>query len=115
VNRSLLVVVSGLPGSGKTTLSAALSERIGAVALSRDLARQQASGRLAAMDRLFTRLTGRHRRGRQKQAGHRLQLAVAGELAAGRPVVVEAVADQATSTSWPLWRRTIECPPTRSR
>jgi predicted kinase len=92
----LLVVISGLPGTGKTTLAACLSERIGALALSRDLARQQASTRPAIADRIFTRLSGRHRRGLQQQAGRWLAAAVARELAASRPVVVEVVADHST-------------------
>jgi predicted kinase len=95
VSPSLLVVVSGLPATGKTTLSTILAERIGAVALSRDLARQQIVTRLPRVDRVFTRITGRHRRGLQERAGHRLLMAVAGELAAGKPVIVEAVADRA--------------------
>lgn len=46
------------------------------------------------MDRVFTRVTGRHGRGLQEKAGRRLLMAVAHELAAGRPAVVEAVADR---------------------
>lgn len=95
MSRPLLAVVSGLPGTGKSALAAALSERIGAVTLSRDLARQQTGTRLAAADRIFTRLTGRHRRGLQRQAERWLQMEVARELAHGRPVVVEVVADPA--------------------
>ena len=93
MNRPLLVVVSGLPGTGKSVLAAVLSERIGAVTLSRDLARQQTRTRLAAADRVFTRLSGRHRPGLQHQAGRRLQAAAARELAQGHHVVVEVVAD----------------------
>ena len=90
VNRPLLVVVSGLPGTGKSALAAALSERIGAINLSRDLARQQTSTRL---DRVFTRLSGRRRPGLQHQAGRRLQAIAARELAQGHLVIVEVVAD----------------------
>jgi uncharacterized protein len=93
VSRPLLVVISGLPGAGKSALAAALGERTGAITLSRDLARQQAGTGLAVVDRVFTRLSGRHRPGLQQQAGRRLQTAVARELAHGRPVVVEVVAD----------------------
>jgi len=75
VSRPLLVVVSGLPGTGKSALAAALGERIGAITLSRDLARQQTGTRLTAVDRLFTRLSGRHRPGIQQQAERRLQTA----------------------------------------
>jgi predicted kinase len=93
VSRPLLVVVSGLPGTGKSALATVLSERIGAITLSRDLARQQSGTRLAVVDRAFIRLSGRHRPGLQQQAGRRLLKAVARELAQGRPVVVEVVAD----------------------
>jgi uncharacterized protein len=119
VNRPLLVVVSGLPGTGKSALAAALSERIGAITLSRDLARQQTGTRLAAADRVFTRLSGRHRRGLQQQAGRRLQTAVARELAQGRPVVVEVVADpsirrrlaaMAAECHVPLYSIEVVCP-----
>lgn len=95
MGRPFLVVVSGLPGTGKTTLSTVLAERIGAVALSRDMARQQIGARLALVDRVFTRMTGRHRRGLQEKAGHQLLMTAARELAADRPVIVEAVADRA--------------------
>jgi predicted kinase len=93
VNRPLLVVVSGLPGTGKSVLAAALSERIGAIMLSRDLARKQTRTGLAAADRIVVRLSGRHRPGLQHQAGRRLQAAAARELAQGHRVVVEVVAD----------------------
>lgn len=93
MNCPLLVVVSGLPGTGKSALAAALSQRIGAITLSRDLARQQTGTRLAAADRVFTQLSGHHRPGLQYQAGRRLREAVARELAQGRPVVVEVVAE----------------------
>jgi predicted kinase len=70
-----------------------LSKRIEAIALSRDLARQQIGTPLAAVDRVIARLSGRHRRGLQQQAERQLQTAAARELAQGRPVVVEVVAD----------------------
>jgi predicted kinase len=44
VSRSLLVVVSGLPASGKSTVAVALAQRIQAVALSRDAAREEIGG-----------------------------------------------------------------------
>lgn len=93
MDRPPLVLVSGLPGTGKSALATALSQRIGAITLSRDLARQHIGTRLAAVDHVFVRLSGRHRPGLQQQAGRRLRTAAARGLALGRPVVVEVVAD----------------------
>ena len=91
--KGLLVVVSGLPASGKSTLAAGLAERLEAPVLSRDHARQGITGPMVAMDRRFTRLFGRYRRGLQQEASRRLESAVADELAHGMPVVVEVVAE----------------------
>jgi predicted kinase len=95
VNGPLLVVISGLPGTGKSALATALAERIGAITLSRDQARQEISGRLAGADRVFTRLAGRPPPGLQRQAGRRLLAAAACHLAHGYPVIVEVVATPA--------------------
>ncbi len=93
MSRSLLVVVSGLPGTGKSTLAVGLAECIQAVALSRDVARQEVGGP-PMLDSAFTRLRGRHPRGLQEKANRRLETVVADELVLDRPVVVEVVADR---------------------
>lgn len=95
MSRSLLVVVSGLPASGKSTLAVALAQRIQAVALSRDAAREEIGGP-AMLSPASIRLRGSHRRGLQEKATQRLETMVAHELAADRPVVVELVADRDT-------------------
>lgn len=92
--KGLLVVVSGLPATGKSTLATGLAERLEALVLSRDHARQDITGPMVAMDRPFTRLFGRYQRGLQQEASRRLERAVAEELAHGRPVVVEVVAER---------------------
>ena len=94
MSQPLLILISGLPGTGKSTLAESLAQRIGAVALSRDQARQAIGGPLAVLDRGFTRLPGRYRRGLQEAANRRLEKAVADELVAGRSVIVEVVADR---------------------
>ncbi len=94
MRRPLLILISGLPGTGKTTLATGLGQRIGAVVLSRDQARQEIGGPLVVLDRGFTRLFGRYRRGLQEEGNCRLEEAVAKELVAGRSVVVEVVADR---------------------
>jgi predicted kinase len=93
-SQPLTILISGLPGTGKSTLATCLGQRIGAVAMSRDQARQEVSGPLRLLDRGFIRLFGAYRRGLQEQANRRLEKAVADELVAGRPVVVEVVADR---------------------
>jgi predicted kinase len=95
MSRAFLVVVSGLPGTGKSTLAIPLAERIEGVALSRDAARQQIGGR-PMLTPASTRLRGRHRRGLQEEATQRLETLVAHQLDANRPVVVELVADRDT-------------------
>lgn len=44
IPRPFLLVTSGLPGSGKSTLGRALSQRVGALQLSTDMLRKQAAG-----------------------------------------------------------------------
>ncbi|HXW80264.1 MAG TPA: AAA family ATPase [Acidimicrobiales bacterium] len=90
---SALVVVSGLPGTGKSTLAGLLADRMGAVALSRDFAVKQMKGPVADLDRLVSRLLGRRRRGFQERANRWLNSEIAGVLDGGRPVVVEVVTD----------------------
>jgi predicted kinase len=90
--RSCVVVISGLPGTGKSTLAIALAERIQAVAVSRDAARQ-ALGGPARLSPIATRLGRRHRRGLQEKATRRLEAMVAEALDRDRAVVVELVAD----------------------
>ena len=90
---SVLVVVSGLPGTGKSTLAIPLAERIEGVALSRDAARQEIGGP-PMLSPASTRLRGRHRPGLQEKATQRLETLVAHQLEADRPVVVELVADR---------------------
>ena len=95
MSRSFVVVVSGLPDTGKSTLAAALAERVEAVSLSRDAARQDLGGP-ARLSPTATRLDVRHPRELQDQATRRLEAMMAEALDADRPVIVELVADSDT-------------------
>lgn len=91
----LLVLVSGLPGVGKSALVEELVPRLGAVCLSRDAARLSLdSGRLRRLvETLAWRLAGRRLASTQRRAGQSLELSVAQHLASDRCVIVEAVAE----------------------
>jgi predicted kinase len=91
-SRSLLVVVFGLPGTGKSTLAVTLAQHIPAVAPSRDAVRQEIGPPIlspASPD--YADAIGRVFRRRQTQ---RLETMVDDELGADRPVVLEHVADR---------------------
>lgn len=83
-----LVVVSGLPGTGKSMFADALAERMDTVHLSRD---QMALSRRSLMDMLWERATGRRRDRLASAAGRRLVESAAAVLREGRSVVVEVV------------------------
>jgi predicted kinase len=91
----LLVLVSGLPGVGKSVLVDELAPRLGAVRVSRDAARLSLdSGRLRRLvEALAWRLAGRRLASTQRRAGQVLELSVAEHLASNRCVIVEAVAE----------------------
>jgi predicted kinase len=96
VNDHLCVVlVSGLPAVGKSTLVAELSPRLGAVALSRDQARLAARGAARLVDTVSFKLLHRRLRRVQRRAGRALIAELGRHLAAGRSVTVEAVAEAA--------------------
>lgn len=90
-----LVLVSGLPGVGKSVLVEELAPRLGAVRLSRDAARLSLdSGRLRRLvEALAWRLAGRRLASTQRRAGRILELSVAEHLASNGCVIVEAVAE----------------------
>lgn len=80
MNRSFVVVVSGLPGTGKSTLATALAQRIGAAHLSR-------KGDHSSY------LFRRSRNAPQGRSNQRLLSAVDRELAKGRAAIVDVVAE----------------------
>jgi predicted kinase len=97
VHRPLLMLVSGLPGVGKSVLVAELAPRVGAVILSRDGARLGLdSGRLTRLvESLVWRLARRRLAGTQRRAGRVLERSVGMQLESNRSVIVEAVAEDA--------------------
>lgn len=86
-----IVVVSGLPASGKSTLAAALAERIGADQLSRD---ETVASIRSRFDLAFEHATGRRRCAVVNAANERMLRSAADSLGHGRTVVVDVVADR---------------------
>lgn len=93
----LLVLVSGLPGVGKSVLVEELAPRLGAVIVSRDGARLALdTGRTRRLvEALVWRSAGRRLATTQRRAGQVLEQTVAQHLESSRSVVVEAVAEDA--------------------
>ena len=87
----LLVVVSGLPGSGKSTFAVLLASRIDAAHLSPD--RIVLSTR-STVDRAFERLTGRRPSPLIRTANEKIQRSVLEALGGRQSVVVDVVADR---------------------
>jgi predicted kinase len=93
----MLVLISGLPGVGKSTLAERLAPRLEAVVLSRDWARAEVvvvggpGVRLA--EYLASRLFRRHLRQTQERASRVLEAVVERDISYGIPVIVEVVAD----------------------
>jgi predicted kinase len=90
---SLVVLVSGLPGVGKTTLITDLAPRLSAVVISRDQARLTARSLPRFMDRVAFRLFHRRLRRTQARAGRVLLAQLHHHLGRGDSVIVEAVAE----------------------
>jgi len=92
----MLVLISGLPGVGKSTLAERLAPRLEAVVLSRDWARAEVvvggpGVRLA--EYVASRLFRRHLRQTQERASRVLEAVVERDISYGIPVIVEVVAD----------------------
>ncbi len=86
-----LVVLCGLPGTGKSTVGGTLAGRIGAAYLSSDTVRKQLAGvdpreRVAERDR-----EGLYAPGMNERTYEELRRRAAEHLAAGRPVVLDAM------------------------
>jgi predicted kinase len=90
-----VVLVSGLPATGKSTLAVRLAEHLSANRFSRDLAVQELDYRLAGLDRAISRMFGFRRRGLQERANERVEIVivVGQHLGEGRSVVLDVVAD----------------------
>ncbi|MFA7297341.1 MAG: AAA family ATPase [Dehalococcoidia bacterium] len=89
--RPSLVVLCGLPGTGKSTVGGTLAARIGAVYLSSDTVRKQLAGidpRTRAGDR---DREGLYAPGMSERTYEELRRRAAAHLAAGRAVVVDAM------------------------
>jgi predicted kinase len=83
VKPPLLVVVTGMPGSGKTTLSRAIATDLQLPLVSKDDIKERLYDALGTGDVQWSRCLGR--------ASHMLIFTFAGQvLAAGRPVIAEA-------------------------
>ena len=91
------MLVSGLPGVGKSVLVEELAPRLGAAITSRDAARLALdTGRTRRLvEALVWRSAGRRLAGTQRRAGEVLSLTVEQHLESSRSVVVEAVAGDA--------------------
>jgi predicted kinase len=87
-------MISGLPGTGKSSLAGPLAQRIGAATMSRDQAMREIEGPLAVLDRAIAGLFGVRLRRLQERANQRLESAVTDQLSSGLSVVVEVVADR---------------------
>jgi predicted kinase len=92
----LLVLVSGLPGVGKSTLVGELASRLDAAVISRDAARLSlpSQGFRRLVELLVWRLAQRRLAATQRRAGLIVTTTTAEHLQNGRSVIVEAVADQ---------------------
>ncbi len=93
----MVVLISGLPGTGKSTVARALADRIHASAHSRDSARamlrkvRPRSARL--IDGAYLRVRGMYRPVLQRTANQLLEALVDRTLQDGSPAVVEMVAE----------------------
>jgi predicted kinase len=90
---AMLVLVSGLPGVGKSSLVDSLAPRIGASVISRDQARLSAGHPRRLIDSLAWKLFHRRLRTIQRRAGRIVAATVERHLDNGRSVLVEVVAE----------------------
>ena len=90
------MLISGLPGVGKSTLARALAPHLNAVVFSRDDARQASrpGGLRRLAEILAWKVTRRRLRSTQRRAGAVLAAAVEQKLVTRSAVIVEAVADR---------------------
>jgi predicted kinase len=93
VTAPVVVLVSGLPATGKSTLAVRLAKHLSVNRFSRDLAVQELDYRLASLDRALSRMFGFRRQGLQERANQRVEIVVGQHLGEGRSVVLEVVAD----------------------
>ena len=107
----MLILVSGLPGVGKSVLVQELAPRLAAGICSRDAARlgSDAGGLRRSVEALVWRFAGRRLASTQQRAGRILESAVAEQLESNGSVIVEAVAEDALrqrlqETGAPIWR-----------
>jgi predicted kinase len=94
---SHLVLVSGLPATGKSTLAVAIAREVHAVVVSRDRIRESlltvVRPPLQKVDAAFMKIAKHHLPGVQQMASRLLLAAAEHQLSFGHPAVVEVVAD----------------------
>ena len=111
----MLILLSGLPGTGKTTLSSELGSHLDAVVLSRDWAREEllpviARRRTRLNDAVRPRLRRGHPRWAQRAAADLLEAVVRRHLVQGRNVLLEMVAGPDDRQRWAGVARSVACP-----
>jgi predicted kinase len=92
-SRQLLLLISGLPAVGKSSVVAELAPRLKATQLSRDQVRRSARPLRRLVDLIAFRVLRRRLASVQRWATAGLLNEVDGELRAGRSVIVEALAE----------------------
>jgi uncharacterized protein len=111
----MLILVSGLPGTGKSTLGSELGSHLDAIVLSRDWAREEllpvvARSRKWLSDAARRRLRMGHPRWAQRRAADLLDSVARRHLLQGRSVLLEMVASPDDRRRWARLAQSLDSP-----